>query len=131
MEGYSIGELAASVGVATSAVRFYERSGLLKADYRSESNYRYYSTAALERLRFIRSAQAVGLSLDDIKELLRLTDSNDRCGEVQSLLNQRIADVRTRMRDLRRVERTLTKALRTCCQSNDAGLCEAIGKLQR
>lgn len=131
MDGFSIGELAAKVGIATSAIRFYERSGLLKADARTPGNYRHFGKAALERLQLIRSAQSVGLSLDDIRSLLTLTNSGDRCSEVQALLRERLADVQNRMKDLRRIERTLTKALSTCGESDNAGLCAEVGRLTK
>src|SRR5438876_10899472 len=73
----TIGQLAGAAGVATSTVRFYERAGLLRADHRSAGNYREYDEQSLERLRFIRSAQAVGLSLKDVVELLKLTRGDE------------------------------------------------------
>ena len=68
----TIGEIAGSVGVATSTLRYYEREGLLKPSGRSGAGYRLYDPASVERLRFIRTAQAVGFALDDIKALLAL-----------------------------------------------------------
>ncbi len=77
MEALPIGELVRTADVATSTVRFYERRGLLKPDARTDSNYRTYSPRAAERLKFIRAAQANGVSLKDIREMLALTYSDD------------------------------------------------------
>lgn len=78
MQTYTIGQLAKSVGVPISTVRYYERAGLLKPEARTGSNYRVYSQQSLERLQFIRSAQAVGLSLDDIAQMLRAAHGSDQ-----------------------------------------------------
>lgn len=73
---YTIGGLARGAGVPTSTVRYYERHGLLTSEARSRGNYRLYGPAALERLRFVRSAQAAGFTLSDITLLLRFRDGD-------------------------------------------------------
>src|SRR4051812_7515770 len=94
MTTHTIGQLARLAGVPTSTVRFYERAGLLRPDARSGGNYRHYGDAAVGRLRFIRSAQATGFSLGDIRELLSLTHAEEApCDEVLALTKQRLADV--------------------------------------
>lgn len=65
MMSLSIGQLAKAAGVPTSALRYYERIGLLEPDGRTGGNYRYYSDDALRRLRFIRAAHATGFRLDE------------------------------------------------------------------
>ena len=131
MEGYTIGQLAKAARVPTSTVRYYERAGLLKPEFRTGGNYRGYSDRALERLRFIRSAQATGFSLADIIELLSLTSSEDSpCDDVVSLLGRRLADVRERIRELRDIERVLAKSLKGCCAGNEPDLCDEIVKLR-
>ena len=62
-----IGELAAATGLATSAIRFYEQSGLLPPAQRAANGYRSYAPEAVERLRFIQVAQALGFSLDSLR----------------------------------------------------------------
>src|SRR5688572_11863076 len=99
MTPYTIGELARAAGVATSTIRYYERLGLLKPDARTRSNYRTYSAKTADRLQFIRSAQASGFSLSDIREMLTLTHSDDPpCAEVAALIDHRLGDVRQRLR---------------------------------
>ena len=114
---FTIGQLARKANVPTSTVRFYERKGLLKPDARSQSNYRYYSDASLERLRFIRSAQQSGFSIKDIIEMLKLaTSDKPPCREVAVLIDHRLADIRQRMKELRRVEKQMAHALVSCCK---------------
>lgn len=131
MQGYTIGQLAREAGVPISTVRFYERSGLLKPDFRTGANYRGYSPASLGRLRFIRSAQATGFSLADITELLDLTSSDEPpCDGVVSLLSHRLAEVRERIKELRNIEKALTRSLTDCCQGKGPDLCMEITRLR-
>ena len=130
MKPLSIGQLAQSAGVPTSTVRYYERSGLLRPDDRSRSNYRLYDGASLDRLRFIRSAQGVGLSLKEVAELLRLTGDESPCDEVMAALRRQLEDVRAKLRDLKRVERTLTAALNDCCRGDSPSLCHQVARLK-
>ena len=131
MPHYTIGQLARAAGVPTSTVRYYERAGLLKPDARSGGNYRLYTERALGRLRFIRSAQATGFSLNDVREFLSLTHSDDPpCEEVVSLTRLRLADVRRRIRELRGVEKVLAKSLADCCTGHAPDLCEEITRLK-
>jgi MerR family mercuric resistance operon transcriptional regulator len=128
--GLSIGRLASSAGVPTSTVRFYERRGLLKPDARTQANYRTYSTGSVERLRFIRAAQATGFSLKDIGEMLALTHSDEPpCDEVAALIERRLDDVRRRARELRRIDRTLSTALKSCCKGGP-DWCNEIERLK-
>jgi MerR family mercuric resistance operon transcriptional regulator len=125
----TIGKLAQRAGVPTTTLRFYERAGLLRPNGRSAGNYREYTPESLERLRFIRSAQSVGLSVKDVVELLNVTDAQDSpCDDVQNLLRRRLDEIRHRMKDLRRIEKTLAQALRTCCTPDDPGLCRGVKK---
>lgn len=128
MEGsLTIGRLAVAAGVPTSTVRYYERAGLLRPAARSASGYRLYSEAELERLRFIRAAQATGLRLADVRELLRPA----RCGRVQGLLEARLEEMAARRDELRRVERVLRGALRLCREHEDRGRCAAVDSIAR
>jgi DNA-binding transcriptional MerR regulator len=99
---FTIGQLARAAGVPTSTVRYYERIGLLQPEARTEGNYRLYDDEALERLHFIRAAQATGFTLEDITALLQLHDATpDVCQDVQTLIDERLADLEKRMTDLR------------------------------
>jgi DNA-binding transcriptional MerR regulator len=126
----TIGQLARAANVPTSTVRFYERRKLLKPDSRTLSNYRTYSQQSLERLKFIRAAQATGFSLKDIREMLSLTYSEGLpCQEVGALIKRRLQDVKERLRELKRVDRTLSIALKSCCKGGP-DWCNAIERLK-
>jgi DNA-binding transcriptional MerR regulator len=126
----TIGQLAHAAGIAVSTVRFYERRGLLKPDSRTKSNYRTYSKRTAERLKFIRAAQTTGFSLKDIREMLALTYSEEPpCNEIAALIDRRLDDVRQRLRELRRVERALTLAHKSCCKGGP-DLCDQIEQLK-
>jgi MerR family mercuric resistance operon transcriptional regulator len=126
----TIGQLAKSAAVPTSTVRYYERAGLLAPDFRTAGNYRAYTAAALDRLRFIRAAQSTGFSIHDIAQMLQLTHSDDPpCDDLLALMNRRLEDVRARMKELRRVEKALSASLHSCCKG-DQDLCHQIERLK-
>ena len=128
----TIGKLASAAGVPTSTVRFYERAGLILPEERSGGNYREYGESSVERLRFGRSAQAIGLSVKDISELLELTEADTTpCAEVQHLLERRLVEIDDKLKDLRRVRKTLRKALETCCKGTNPGICERVDQMRR
>ena len=103
-----IGELAERAGVSTKTVRYYESLGLLAEPERTGSGYRVYDPAALDRLRFIRDAQATGLSLTEIRSILELKDHGERtCEHTRSLLHRQIDDIDARIAALTESRRTL------------------------
>ena len=127
---YTIGQLGQLTGVPTSTIRFYERKRLLTPDARTGANYRTYSRQSVERLSFIRAAQAAGFRLKDVREMLALTQSDDPpCADVASLIKRRLDDVRQRLHELQRVEQALADSLKTCCQGGP-DWCERIEQLK-
>lgn len=124
---YTIGQLAREAGVPISTLRYYERVGLLRPDDRSEGNYRLYGNEAVERLRFVRTAQATGFTIEDIKALVsHRHDEPGLCQDVQGLIRERLADVKRRMDDLRHVRQVLNLALKKCVHSEKTGHCEVV-----
>lgn len=114
----SIGQLSELAGVTPSTVRFYEKKGLLSPVGRTQSNYRFYSSDALERLHFIRSAQHAGFTLKDIASLLGYhNDGPHECGEVRALVERHLDETRKRLRALREVESELAVYLKLCLSS--------------
>lgn len=100
-----IGELAASCGITAKTVRFYEQSGLIPAPTRTPAGYRDYSAAAVPRLRFIRTAQATGLTLAEITDILAIRDDGRApCAHVAALIDTHLADIRHRITQLRDAE---------------------------
>lgn len=127
---YTIGQLAKTAGVPTSTVRYYERRGLLTSEARSRGNYRLYGPAALERLRFVRSAQAAGFTLSDITLLLRFRDGDPApCREVQGLITKRLTRVAEQIGQLKGVETMLQRWLGVCRRSERTGKCGVLAGL--
>jgi len=132
MRPYTIGQLARAAGVPTSTLRYYERARILRPDGRSGGNYRVYGPAALERLRFIRAAQANGFTLEDIAALLDFQDgATARCRAVQRLIRDRLADLRRRQEQMRELEAVLRSSLKVCRRFERTGRCEVIDHLKR
>ncbi len=127
----TIGELARAAGVPTSTVRFYERAGLLKPAGRTASNYRFYDDAAIDRLRFIKAAQASGFTIGDIRALIELRDGTSApCEEVQALIDTRLAQVREQLDDLRHVKGVLESSMSMCREAEREGRCEVMERLE-
>lgn len=127
---YTIGQLARAAGVSTSTVRYYERIGLLQAAGRTGGNYRRYGREALERLRFIRAAQATGFTLEDTTALLQLRDGTaSACQDVQARIAERLADLERRLAALRQVQRVLKATLKRCRETQQDGRCQLIDTL--
>jgi len=115
----SVGAAARSGGVAASTLRYYERLGLLLPEARAANGYRLYTAAQVERLRFIRAAQTTGFTLEDIQRLLGLSEESEHgCrSSVQSLIAARLAEVQSKIKDLKRVQGVLELALARCQHS--------------
>jgi MerR family copper efflux transcriptional regulator len=103
-----IGQLARRSGLAATALRYYEQLGLLPEPERTPSGYRSYGEEVVDRLAFIRSAQAVGLTLGEVREVLGVRDAGDApCRVVTNLIERRHTEVRSRIAELRGLEREL------------------------
>lgn len=96
-----IGEVAEAAGVSTKALRFYEREGLLAPPPRTSNGYRDHPPDVVERVRFIKDAQASGLTLAQVREVLDLRDAGEApCGHVAASVRERLEEVEARLRDL-------------------------------
>ena len=114
-ESMQIGQISKRVGVSIDAIRFYERSGLLAAPPRSEGGFRLYSSSDLSTLQFIRSLQALGFSLNEIREFLSLRSNDLRaCSEVRKMLDHKLHDIHAKRIALAKLEAELKDALAKC-----------------
>ena len=96
-----VGDAAKALGVGVQTLHYYEREGLIPAPPRSEAGYRLYSPALVERVGFIRKAQALGLPLAEIRDVLRLAEQGaSPCGRVQAALAEKLSEVDRRLREL-------------------------------
>jgi MerR family transcriptional regulator, copper efflux regulator len=126
----NIGKLAALAGVRTATVRFYERRGLLGVVPRTESGYRRYDEAAAHRLRFIKHAQELGFSLDEIRELLDLrVDDPASCQRVEVTARGKVRVIQQRIRELERMRQTLEGLVRSCQSRQTTNECPVLATL--
>lgn len=130
-EQYTISQLARAADIPTTTLRYYERIGLLEPEGRSHGNYRLYGNASFQRLRFIRTARATGFTLGDVKALLSDdTGGTPTCGSVQGLIDDRLADIEERLKDLRHVRQVLKSALENCRTQKKSDCCQVVEGLR-
>lgn len=129
-ERLSVGTLAQRSGLTGSTIRYYERIGLITPDGRTTGNYRYFTGETLERLQFVRAAQASGLSLEDVRALLEFRDGVVApCPEVKAVIEARLGDVTRQMKHLRHLQ-TLLKGYAAACEKTGPGApCPVLIKL--
>lgn len=113
----TIGKLANAAGVNVETIRFYERKGLLAQPQKPTEGFRQYPSVVLQRLRFIKRAQELGFTLDEIINLLTLGDGD--CLEVQSLAKQKLVLVSKKIADLQRLESNLSHLIDQCSSTSD------------
>jgi len=128
IENLTIGAFARAAAVNVETVRFYQRKGLLLEPRRPHGSIRRYGGPDIARLKFVKSAQRLGFSLDQIGELLKLEDGT-HCGEAARLAAPRLADVRARLADLTRMEAALAKLVRACDTRRGQVSCPLIAAL--
>lgn len=130
--GCTIGQLAKAVGVNIQTVRYYERLKLLGPSARRPSGYRIYGEDEERRLRFIKNAQALGFTLQEIGDLLDLrVNSKARCSDVQRKAQVKLGQVTAKMRDLRTLSRVLKELIRTCRAGQPTDRCPILKTLER
>jgi MerR family copper efflux transcriptional regulator len=110
-----IGIVAKKIGLSVDAIRFYERRFLLPRPPRTQGGFRNYGESDVETLGFIRRAQGLGFTLNEIRDLVQLRRSRlQSCASVRGRLEQKVGDVRRRLADLRKLEHELRMALLSC-----------------
>lgn len=107
-----IGEVSQASGIGIEALRFYERSGLLGKPARSANGYRLFDEGVIERLAFIKKAQTLGFSLDEIGKIISDARSGESpCDEVREIVRLRLAELDERMREMKRYRKELAQTL--------------------
>ena len=127
--GLTIGALAAAAGVNVETIRFYQRRGLLGEPDRPHGSVRRYGAEDVARVRFIKAAQRIGFSLDEIAQLLRLEDGT-HCAEAREIAAHRLLDVRQRLTDLQRIEAALAALVERCAVERGQVACPLIASLR-
>ena len=128
-ETLTIGAVAASAEVGVETIRFYQRKGLLDEPERPQGGIRRYGQPDVARVRFIKSAQRLGFSLEEVSGLLVLEDGT-HCDDARVLAQGKLADVRARLADLRRIERALKTMIDRCSEHRGNICCPMISVLQ-
>jgi MerR family mercuric resistance operon transcriptional regulator len=126
----TIGGLAAAAGVNVETVRYYQRRGLLSEPDKPAKGVRRYGEADVGRLRFVKAAQGLGFSLDEVAGLLKLEDGT-HCGEARALAEHRLEDVRAKVAQLRRIESALSLLVKQCAGTRGTVSCPLIVALHR
>lgn len=124
---YTIGQLAKAAGVGVETIRYYQRRGLLAVPDVS-SGFRTYPFADAERIRFIKRAQELGFSLEEISHLLMLEDSNDKPA-IRDIASERLDQVRAKLADLKKMETMLTQLIDACASAPQQAQCPIIKAL--
>ena len=130
---YRIGEVAAATDVTVETLRYYERQGLLPSPLRSPGGARRYGADILERVRFIKEAQAAGLTLRDIQVVIQVRGMTRRdCRRVRRVLAARVDDLDRKLAEIRAFRDTLGAHLRACDEalSSAAAECPALDALE-
>jgi Cu(I)-responsive transcriptional regulator len=126
---FSIGQLAGATDTKVETIRYYERIGLLAKPARTAGNYRTYQAPYVARLSFIRRARALGFSLDQVRELLSLSDQKERsCAQVDAIAQQHLTDVDAKIGALKSLRRELDSLIRQC-HSGTVADCRVIDAL--
>ncbi|MCC7003093.1 MAG: MerR family transcriptional regulator [Gemmatimonadaceae bacterium] len=126
---FTIGVFAAEAGVTVETIRFYQRKGLIREPSRALGGIRRYDASDIARVRFVKAAQNLGFSLDEIASLLRLEDGA-HCDEARVVAEEKLAGVRVRLADLRRIETVLGMLVDECCALAGHVRCPLISALQ-
>jgi MerR family mercuric resistance operon transcriptional regulator len=130
LENLTIGALAKLARVSVETIRFYQRKGLLPEPHRPYGSIRRYSPSDVARVQFIKSAQRIGFSLDEVAELLKLEDGA-HCTEARGLAERKLQEVREKLADLHRIESALARLVDECCSSQGRVYCPLIAALHK
>ena len=123
----TIGQLANKAEINVETIRYYQRRGLIVQPAKPENGYRKYDDQILQRLHFIRKAKTLGFKLEEINNLLLLSEGH--CDDVQSIAQHKLDQVRDKLTDLHRLEEVLNVLIRRCGKSNDNSHCPIIESL--
>jgi len=127
----TIGQIASAAHVNIQTIRYYERRGLFPTPRRTPAGYRQYAEDAVARLRFIKHAQELGFSLQDVQELLALRVRHGAaCDVVERKTRQKIDVVQQRIRDLQRMKRTLERLAAACAVRRPTAECPILEVLE-
>lgn len=129
-DNLTIGAFARAAGVNVETIRFYQRKGLLPEPDKPSGSIRRYGKADVSRVRFVKSAQRLGFSLDEITDLLLLEDGT-HCAEAREQAERKLLDVREKLAHLTHIEQALTDLVACCGSVNGPVRCPLIAALHQ
>lgn len=127
-ETLTIGRLAKAADVGIETIRYYQQRELLPQPAPTQGAFRHYPAALIDRIRFIKRAQNLGFSLDEIGALLVLNDGTDR-RSIRTLASERLENIRHKITDLQRMETVLSHLIQECETTDCAHSCPIINTL--
>ncbi|HKK45815.1 MAG TPA: MerR family transcriptional regulator [Balneolaceae bacterium] len=128
---YKIGEVARRADVNKDTVRYYEERELIPKPDRRRSGYRIFTRRHIDQIKFIKRAQQLGFTLNEIKELLELRmDEKTSCSEIKNEAQAKYQDVSEKIEDLQRIKKTLTELIDSCAEEGPVGDCPILEALE-
>ena len=123
----TIGRLAKAAEVNVETIRYYQRVGLIVEPVKPLEGFRIYPNETINRIRFIKRAQKLGFSLQDITNLLELGDGH--CDDVREQAEAKLGQIETQIKDLQAMRKTLKKLITECTSGNESGSCPIVQSL--
>ncbi|NOY53925.1 MAG: heavy metal-responsive transcriptional regulator [Deltaproteobacteria bacterium] len=130
MEKLTIGKAARGAGVSTDTIRYYERLGLLPDAGRLESGCRVFPGDVVRTIRFIKRAQRLGFSLDEIRELLAFREEGASCREVRAAALHKMGIIERKIADLSAIRNALKKLI-SSCEAGNGAVCPILEALEK
>ena len=130
MTELTISHVAREAGVTVETIRFYQRKGLVPEPKKPLGGIRRYSETDVARVRFIKAAQRIGFTLDEVAQLLKL-DDGAHCAEAKAIAEQKLDDVRKKLDDLKRIESALKQLVTRCGTTRGSVKCPLISSLRQ
>lgn len=126
-----IGEISKKTGLTIDAIRFYEKSGLIKRPLRSEAGYRDFSSDAVAAIEFIAHCRSLDIPIIEIKKLLNVRSGTAKsCRQANEVIDEQLTKLRTRIKELKKLERSLAQLQSVCNEELDPKECRIIQSLQ-
>ena len=121
-----VGAAAQAAGVHVQTLHYYEKRGLVSPTTRSTAGYREYGDDEVSRVRAIKRAQALGFTLDQIRELISIAEARRPTRKLGRIASEKLAEIDAKIRDLERMQRSLRDAVETCLCKGDLSRCQIL-----
>jgi DNA-binding transcriptional MerR regulator len=126
-----IGELSKKTGLTIDAIRFYERSGLIRGAARTEGGYREFNPEAAAALEFISHCRSLDIPIPEIKKLLKVRSGTSKsCRDANEVINEQLSNLRARIKELKKLEKSLSELQSVCNEELDPKDCRIIQSLE-